>query len=51
MSKTLSIIIGTIVAVVVLTIAAFGIIFYVTADEEDFSRAELRVMSSHPDVG
>lgn len=45
MSKTLAIIIGTMLAVAVLTIAAFGIIMYISAEEEDFSRASVFITS------
>lgn len=44
--KTLAIIIGTIVAVLVLTVAAFAIVLYVNAEEEEFSRASVE-LSAH----
>jgi hypothetical protein len=39
--KTLAIIFGTLIAVVVLTVATIATVLYINAEEEEFSRGEV----------
>lgn len=45
--KTLAIIFGTVIAVLVLTVAVIATVLYINAEEEDFSRGKVETIVSY----